>query len=269
LLLGCGRREKGLLFFCGSAVKVPMEEILREYERDTGTKVLVTYGGSGTLLSQMQLARKGDVYLAGSPDYISIGERKKLLVPGTDRKVAYLIPSIIVPKGNPAGIGSLADLAKPGVRVGMGNPETVCLGLYGVELLDHNHLLEPVLKKNVAVFAKSCEDTAMLAVLGKVDAILGWDVFASWNPDKVEWIRISPEAIPRISYIAIAIPAYARNRERSMHFIDYVTGAKSAAVFKKWGYIADESRSRQYAPHAKVGGEYTLPQKYFRILRHE
>lgn len=268
LFTGCGRQEKSLLFFCGSAVKVPMEEIVKAYERERGVKVLVNYGGSGGLLSQMQLSKKGDVYLAGSPDYISIGERKKLLVPGTDKRVAYLIPAIIVPKGNPGKVQSLGDIARPGVRVGMGNPETVCLGLYGIELLENNKLLAPVLK-NAAVFAKSCEDTAMLAVLGKVDAILGWDVFASWNPKEVEWIRLSPDAIPRIAYIAIDIPVYAKDKAASQDFIDYVTGPEARKIFEKWGYVTDEARAREFAPRARIGGEYMLPQEYFRILGHK
>lgn len=269
LLSGCGPREKSLLFFCGSAVKVPMEEIARAYERERGIKVLVNYGGSGSLLSQMELSRKGDVYLAGSPDYISIGERKKLLIPGTDKKVAYLIPAIIIPKGNPAHIRSLDDLARPGVRVGIGNPETVCLGLYGIELLEHNKLLRPVLKNNVAVFTKSCEDTAMLAVLGKVDAILGWDVFASWNPKEVEWIRLASDVIPRIAYIAIAIPVFTKDRGLSQDFINYVTGPKAKKIFERWRYITDETRAREFAPQARIGGEYRLPQEYYRILRRE
>lgn len=268
LLAGCGRQEKSLLFFCGSAVKVPMEEIVKAYARERGIKVLVNYGGSGSLLSQMQLSKKGDVYLAGSPDYISIGKKQKLLIPGTDKRVAYLIPAIVVPKGNPGKIQSLGDLARPGVRVGIGNPETVCLGLYGIELLESNKLLAPVLK-NVAVFAKSCEDTAMLAVLGKVDAILGWNVFASWNPKEVEWIKLPPDAIPRIAYIAIAIPARARDKAASQDFIDYVTGPEARKTFEKWGYVADEARARELAPRARIGGEYSLPTDYFKIFRHE
>lgn len=266
ILAGCGREEKSLLFFCGSAVKVPMEEIVKAYERERGVKVLVNYGGSGNLLSQMELSKKGDVYLAGSPDYIGIGEKKELLVPGTDKKAAYLIPAIIVPKGNPGKVSSLNDLARPGVRVGLGNPETVCLGLYGIELLESNKLLAPVLK-NVVVFAKSCEDAAMLAVLGKVDAILGWDVFASWNPKEVEWIKLPPDAIPRIAYVAIDVPASARDKASSQDFIDYVAGPQAKKIFEKWGYVTDEARARGFAPHARIGGEYKLPREYYSILR--
>jgi molybdate transport system substrate-binding protein len=86
-------------FFCGAAVKVPMDEIIQSYEKDKGIRVNVIYSGSGVLLSQMELSKRGDVYLCGSPDYITIGEEKGLLIKGTDRLVAYLVPAIIVPQG--------------------------------------------------------------------------------------------------------------------------------------------------------------------------
>jgi len=260
--------QKELTFFCGSAVKVPMDEIIAKYQKEKGVKVSVIYSGSGGLLSQMELSRRGDVYLAGSPDYIAIGERKNLLIKGTDRLVAYLVPAIIVPKGNPKNIHTLEDLTNKGVRVGIGNPETVCLGLYGIELLNANNLLKDIMP-NVAVFAKSCEDTAMLVVLNKVDAILGWDVFESWNPEEVEWIKIDKNRIPRIAYIPIALSVYVKDKALAMEFIEYVLSPEGMAIFKKWGYYTDLDEAKKYAPNATIGGEYKLPEEYFKIINNE
>jgi molybdate transport system substrate-binding protein len=262
-----GRSEtnKEILFFCGSAVKVPMDEIIGNYQTEKGVKISVIYGGSGGLLSQMELSRKGDVYLSGSPDYIAIGERKNLLIKGTDKLVAYLVPAIIVPKGNPKNISALEDLTKKGVRVGIGNPETVCLGLYSIELLSYNKMLDKVMP-NVAVFAKSCEDTAMLAVLKKVDAILGWDVFESWNPREVEWIKIEKNKIPRVAYIPIALSVFVKDKPASLEFIEYILSPKGKNIFQKWGYYSSLNESKKHAPKAAVGGEYKLPEEYYKII---
>jgi len=261
----CAAEE--LFFFCGAAVAVPMREIVTNYEKETGVKVNVTYSGSGTLLSQMELTKKGDIYLCGSPDYVNIGVKRKLLIEGTDKIISYLVPAIIVPKENPKNIQKLEDLAEKGVRVGMGNPETVCLGLYSAELLDYNNLLEKVLP-NVVVFAKSCEDTATLCALKKVDAIIGWDVFESWNPEDVKWIKINKNKIPRLSTIPIAIPVFVKDRKLAENFINYVLSQKKGGkIFKKWGYISDVNKAKKYAPEAKIGGEYKLPEKYFQLIK--
>jgi molybdate transport system substrate-binding protein len=260
--------QKEIVFFCGSAVKVPMDEIIGNYQAEKGVKISVIYGGSGGLLSQMELSKRGDVYLAGSPDFIAIGERKKLLIKGTDKLVAYLVPAIIVPKGNPKNILALEDLANKGLRIGIGNPETVCLGLYGIELLNANKLMDKVLP-NVVVFAKSCEDTAMLAVLQKVDVILGWDVFESWNPKEVEWIKINKNKIPRLAYIPLALSVFVKDKAMALDFIEYVLSLRGMNVFKKWGYYTNLNEAKKHAPKAKVGGEYKLPEEYFKIIKHE
>ncbi len=180
--------------------------------------------------------------------------------------MVYLVPAIVVPSGNPAGIRVLDDLARPGVRVGMGNPETVCLGLYGIELLEKNGLLEPVLR-NVVTFAESCSSTANLAAMNQVDAILGWRVFHYWNPERMEFIPIEPGRIPRLSYIPIAVAAATKQPEAARAFIDFVLSPEGGEIYAEFGYLAQESAARKFAPDARIGGEYRIPEEYFRLLR--
>jgi molybdate transport system substrate-binding protein len=238
LSLGCGQGAEdtsaSLTVFCGSASKPAMQEIAARFEHETGIEVNMVFGGSGTLLSQIELSKQGEIYLPGSPDYIIIGNRKKLLVEGSQRIVAYLVPAIITPAGNPANVHSLQDLARPGVRVGIGNPQTVCLGLYSVELLEANGLLGNVMK-NVVTFGASCSKTANLAAMSQLDAILGWKVFHSWNPDRMTYVPIAPQKIPRISYIPIAVPVHTRDLQLSKSFIHFVLSPSGMSVYRDLG----------------------------------
>ncbi len=266
----CGDKKinyiDSITVFCGSANKPAMEEIAKIYEKEKRIKVNLLFGGSGTLLSQLELSNKGEIYLPGSPDYIIIGNNKKLLIKGSDRIISYLVPAIIVPKGNPAGVSSLKDLTKKGLRIGIGNPETVCLGLYGIELLEKNGLLEPVMK-NVVTFGASCSKTANLSALNKVDAILGWRVFHYWNKSRMDLILIKPEQIPRLSYIPIAIPVCTKDRKLSESFIEFVLSEKGKEAYKKYGYLTEKKDALKFAPGASIGGEYKLPKKYFNIIK--
>ena len=260
--------EREILIMCGSANKPPMEEIAKLYEKETGTKVHLIFGGSGTLLSQIELSQKGDIYLPGSPDYIIKGLKKNLLQEGTDKIVAYLIPGIIIPSENPGKIENVDSLMKPGIRIAIGNPETVCLGLYAIEILDKNGILEKVMK-NIVTFGGSCSQTANLAGMNKVDAIIGWRVFSKWNPAKMKYIPIPPNMIPRISHIPVSIPIYARDRSISDDFIEFLLSEKGKAIYRKYGYILSLDEAKKFAPDASVGGEYNLPEKYFRLIRNE
>lgn len=241
--------------FAGAASKPPLDEAARAFEKQTGIKVYLTYGGSGSVLSQMKLAKTGDIYIPGSPDYMIKAENDNLVDPASVEIIAYLVPVIAVQRGNPKNIQSLSDLTKPGIRVGIGNPGAVCLGLYSIEIFNYNDL--PVdLNKNVVTQADSCEKAASLISLKAVDAIIGWDVFSTWAPDYIEIVYLQPEQTPRLAYIPAAISTFSRDKEGAAAFIDFLTSAEGQEIFKNWGYKVTEAEVRQYAPDAKIGGEY-------------
>lgn len=264
LFSGCARSqqaERTITAFVGSASKPPMEEIGTAFEKETGIKVYFNFGGSGTMLSQMKIAKQGDLYIPGSQDYMVMAERDGVIDPETVKIVAYLVPAIDVQKGNPKNIQSLSDLARPGLKLGIGAPETVCVGLYAVEILEYNHLLADV-GKNVVTYAASCDATATLVALKTVDAVIGWEIFASWNPGAIDAVFLKPEQIPRLAYIPAAISNYTRDKKSAQRFLDFLVSPQAKAVLKKWGYNTTEAEARKYAPGAKIGGEYKLPAGY-------
>jgi molybdate transport system substrate-binding protein len=256
----CAGDEK-ILAFCGSASKPAMEEAADTFHKQTGTKVELNFGGSGTMMSQMKLSRRGDVYIPGSPDYMVKAVREGLVDPKTIKIVSYLVPAIGVQPGNPKGIKTLKDLVKPGTRVGIGNPESVCVGLYAIELLEQSKLLREV-SKNVITHAPSCASTEALVVMKKVDAVIGWEVFSHWNPGKIETVFLNPTEIPRLAYIPAAVSTFSANKVVSEKFIDFLVSSEGKKIFAKWGYAVTEEAVRRYAPNALIGGEYLLPKDW-------
>jgi len=260
-LSGLDAAEKRIFAFCGAASKPAMEETAEIFKKMTGIHVYLNFGGSGTMLSQMKMSRRGDLYIPGSPDYMIKAEREGMVDPKTVRIIAYLIPAIGVQPGNPKNTKTLSDLAKPGVRVGIGNPEAVCVGLYAMEILEKGRLLEEV-QKNIVTHASSCSETESLVVMKKVDAVLGWDVFSRWNPGKIETVFLNPHEIPRIAYIPAAVSTYTKDKDSAKRFIDFLISRGGQKIFDKWGYMTTEEEARRFAPKAKIGGEYVLPAGY-------
>jgi molybdate transport system substrate-binding protein len=257
---------KEISVFAGSASKPPLDDAAKAFEQQTGVKVYVTYGGSGTVLSQMELSKTGDIYIPGSPDYLLKAESKKITDPATTKILAYLIPAINVQPGNPKNIQSLSDLTKSGLKVGMGNPTTVCVGLYAVEILDNNHLLSNVYK-NIVTQAASCDNTATLVSLKSVDAIMGWSVFHDWDPKNIDTVYLKPEQISRLAYIPAAISKFTKEKETAAAFINFLTSSAGQDIFRKWGYDVTEAEARKYAPNAQIGGEYQLPDSYKALVK--
>jgi len=250
--------QKTVMAFCGSASKPPLEEAANIFLEKTNIKVELTFGGSGTVLSQMKMSKQGDLFIPGSPDYMVVAERDGVVYAETEKIIAYLIPAINVRKGNPKNIQSLDDMAKKGITVGICAPESCCVGLYAVEIFEYNNMSEKI-KPNIIVHAESCSKTESLIVPDKVDAVMGWDVFSKWNPNDTDTVYLKHEQIPRIAYIPAAVSTYTKDRESSQKFIDFLASAEGQKIFEKWGYIVSEGEARKYAPNARIGGEYELP----------
>jgi molybdate transport system substrate-binding protein len=261
-MIGCAKSVvKTVTAFVGSASKPPLEEAAAAFKEETGIEVFLNFGGSGTVLSQIELSKSGDLYIPGSQDYMAKAERQDVVDPASVQKIAYLVPVIAVQKGNPKDIRSLADLARPGVAVGIGNPSAVCLGLYAVEIFEYNHILAEI-SPNIVVNAESCSKVASLVSLKSVDAVIGWDVFQYWDPDNIDVVYLSPGQLPRIAYIPGAVTRYAEDAASAQRFLDFLTSPRGQSIFQKWGYITSESEARKLAPGAEIGGEYQLPADY-------
>lgn len=248
-----------VMVLAGAASKPPLEEAAQAFKTKTGISVALHIGGSGSLLNRLRLSPYGDIYMPGSPDFMEQAKRFGMVRAESEIIVAYLIPAINVAKGNPRGIKRLIDLTRPGIKVGIGDPVSVCVGLYAIELLEKNQLLVRI-KKNIFAQVESCEKTASLIPLKSVDATVGWREFEAWNPHAIQSILLQPEEIVRISYIPAALTSTAQNTAEAGKFLAFLSSAEGRGYFKKWGYLTTEREARHFAPEAIIGGEYQLPE---------
>jgi molybdate transport system substrate-binding protein len=246
-----------VVIFAGSAAQPPLEEAAENFEEKFDVKVILHLGGSGAMLSQIRLTGLGDLYIPGSPDYMTKA-REFDLVTGEEIRLAYLVPAIVVPKGNPRQIKTLLDLARPGLRVGIADPGSVCVGLYAVEIL-HANGVEKLVRPNLHGQVESCAKAAAMLPLETVDAVLGWREFAAWNPESMEAILLDPAEIPRLAYIPAAPLRQAKNIDDARAFVAYLKSTEGQAIFRKWGYFTTEEDARKLAPNARIGGVYKLP----------
>jgi molybdate transport system substrate-binding protein len=254
-----------LLLFAGAASKPATEEAIQDFRRKTGISVGVVFGGSGFVLSQMKLSRRGDIYFPGSSDFMELAKRENLIFPESEKIVVYLVPAINVQKGNPKRISSLKELTKKGIRLAIANPEMVCVGTYAVEIVERNLNSQEKenLNKNLVNYTESCEKTANVISLRAVDAVIGWRVFQYWDPERIETVFLKPEEIPRIGYIPIAISKFTQDRALAQEFIDFIVSPQGKSIFRKYNYLMDLQEARRFTkPDASVGGEYVLPKEW-------
>ena len=178
------------------------------------------------------------------------------------------MPAILVQKGNPKNVKSLNDLLRPDVSVGIANPSSVVIGLYAVEVLDKNGLLDSVKQAGtVKTYGESFEKLAALVTLKALDAVIGWSVYASSNPDSVDAIYLNGNQIPRLSYIPGAVSTFAQDKASAQKFLDFLASEEGQAIFVKYGYQTTEGEARKFAPDADIGGEYKLPSGFTTLVK--
>jgi len=253
---------ENLMVFCGAAFRLPTEEAIKIFQKKTELKVHVVYGGVGTLFSQIILSKKGDIFVSPSPDIMEKIKAKGLLVPDSVTNLAYVVPCINVQKGNPKNIKELKDLTRPSLKIAIGNPEIVYIGMLAVEIVDKNFTARErdAFRKNVVAHAEDFNKLATWLVLGYVDAIIGFHFLEGWYPDKVETVKLRPEQIQRIGCGQAAIIAHTRSQELAQQFITFLNTNEVKDIFRRCHYFGSPEEAFHWIGMKKpVGGGFVVP----------
>ena len=251
-----------LMVFCGAAFKRPMGDITESFQAKTGIKVNTVYAAVGTLFSQMLFTKQGDIFVAPSPDSMAQAAKKGLLLKDSVKNLGYVVPCINVAKGNPKNISALKDLARPGLKIAIGNPELVFVGALAVELVEKNLNEEDKknFRTNIVTFAEDFNKLTTYLLLKQVDAIIGFHYLEGWYPDKVETIKLKLDQIQRIGSGQLGILASSNKKELSQKFVDFVTSDEAKGVFRKYHYFESSEQAFAWIGGKKsIGGVYVIP----------
>ncbi len=230
--------DKILTGYFSAIAQVPWSKVIELYELERGVRIEANYGSTGQVITLASIAG-GDLLAVASIEDMMKAVKLGIVDNSTVRIVSCTVPAIIVPKGNPAGIYSIEDLARPGVRIGIGDPKSVVIGRYAVELLKYNDLWDDV-KDNIVVHADSFSTLMAMLVSGQgsLDAIIGWHVGYYWYPDRTELIMLSRDIVPKATCIAIGVINDSTHKEQALDFINYVTSNEGISVFDNYGYMS-------------------------------
>jgi molybdate transport system substrate-binding protein len=113
-----------LTVFAGSMLRPAISDAIARFEMREGVRVSTVYNGCGILVGQMKGGQIPDAYFACDVEFMN--QVEDLFPEPVDVSENELV--IVVPKGNPKQIGSLRDLTRPGLRVGIGHEKQCAMG---------------------------------------------------------------------------------------------------------------------------------------------
>jgi len=232
-LAGCASQEaESIMVYSGAGMRKPMDEIGEVFQQKHGTEVHYNYAGSNALLSQMELTKEGDAYMPGATMYIEKATELGLI--DYQQPVAYHIPIITVPKGNPGNITCLEDLARPEVKLIFGDPEAAACGKVAKKILEKNGIYD-VAWANVIATLPTMNEVMMQIAMGQADASINW-----WDTVKavedIECIEI-PKEQNLIKIIPIGTTTFSKNKETAKKFVDFCASDEGKAIFEEHGFI--------------------------------
>ncbi|MCC6234582.1 MAG: molybdate ABC transporter substrate-binding protein [Verrucomicrobiales bacterium] len=221
-----------LLLYCAAGLKAPVSAAVADYERRFGVRVEIQYGGSGTLLSNLRVARRGDLFLAADTDFLTLARTNGLL--REVLPVASIQPVVAVARGNPKSVRTLADLQRSGVAVALANPDAAAIGR-----LTRSALLKAGVWTNLSaqarVFKPTVNDVANDVKLGAVDAGIVWDATLRQYPE-LEGVPV-PEFAHEHSQIAVGILDSATSARAALHFARFLAASDAGLPhFQQAGY---------------------------------
>lgn len=237
--------------FSARACAAPLEKAAKLFEEKTGIRILVAVcsrhcaepvaeeataaGADHDFL--VEVAEDGiyDLAIGGAEYLLDDGEVRGIVQKGERRIIACRESAIVVPAGNPAGIHTLEDLTRPGVRVAIsvldclkGLWEDICARA-GLHVFDG-------VRRNITFHANGCIAIVEAVAEAKVDAAFGWTAFEHLALGRIEAIPLPKEqSVSRGT--GIGLLTTSTQPEAARQFMDFLTTEEARACYREYGWV--------------------------------
>jgi molybdenum ABC transporter molybdate-binding protein len=229
------KSDKGVIVvYCAAGLRSPVEEIAREYEKNEGVEVSLNYGGSETLLANLEVSKKGDLYIPADTTYIDQARSKGLV--DEVLPVAAMTPVIAVHANNPKHIKSLDDLLASGITLSQADPDAAAIGSVTRQALKKCNKWDAIQQK-VKVNKATVTDVANdVSVAKGIDAGFVWDVTIVQFKGKLLGVPVR-EFEGVTGKVSAAILKSSKQPAAAVRFARFLTARdRGLEIFQKHGF---------------------------------
>ena len=214
--------------FAAASLTAAFKTIGKDFEAaNVGTKVEFNFAGSSTLARQILEGAPADVFASADE-----GNMDKVRAQVASPQIfASNRLAIIVAKGNPKKVESVADLGKQGLTVSLAAP-VVPVGRYAREAFGKAGVAVPASSSEVDVKA-----VATRVAMGEADAGIVYTTDVAAGGDKVEGVTIPDAQNVRAKY-AIATVKASKNDMGALAFVRFVLSPEGRKVLTAAGFLA-------------------------------
>ncbi len=230
--------------FAAASLTASFNEIGKAFEaKNPGLKVIFNYAGSQQLAQQINSGAPADVVASANKAQMDAALKSGRIDASAANNFVKNRLVVIYPKTNTAGIQTLQDLAKPGLKLVLAD-KAVPVGQYALTFLDNaardasfGATYKDAVLKNVASYEQDVKSVLAKVELGEADAGIVYTTDAATDTQgKTVQIPI-PDTLNVIATYPIAALKDSPNAQMAQAFVDYVLSADGQAVLTKYGFI--------------------------------
>lgn len=224
--------SEGIMLFCAASNRGVMEDIRAAYAEEFGRRVEIQYGGSQTLLSQMEVSASGDLFLPADDSYLEIARKKGLIAEVIP--IARMQGVIAVAEGNPKSIETFEDLMRDDVRLVQASPEATAIGKLTRSALQKNQQWTELDQATIA-YRTTVTEAANDVLVGAADAAIVYDAVLHTYPDLM-FVEI-PELASVNSLIAVGVVKSTARPQSALRFARYISARdRGLKHYEKHGF---------------------------------
>src|SRR6185503_9058688 len=208
------------------------EELGREFEKTSPTRVVFVFGSTGLLTRQIANGAPFDLFAAANVSYIDQVDMNGLIIPDTKMIYARGRITLWTLEESPIRLQGIADLVRPEVqRIAIANPDHAPYGLAAQQALQSAGIWDRVRSK--LVYADNIRQTLQYAETGNVEVAI---VSLSLSmPSHGRW-SVIPEELHQPIDQALAIMKTTKNEQGARAFAAFISSPQGKAIMKKYGF---------------------------------
>ncbi|MEZ5646817.1 MAG: molybdate ABC transporter substrate-binding protein [Burkholderiaceae bacterium] len=239
LLLGMGLAlAQSPTVAAASSLKVALEEVAFQFEKETGVKPRLIFGSSGNFYSQIRQGAPFHLFMSADEDFVfRLADDGRTLDRG--RLYAYGRIGLMVPRGSPLKVdGQLRDLAAA-IRDGrlrrfaIANPEHAPYGARAREALEHASLWNAIAPS--LVMGENIAQTAQFAVSGSTQGgIIAESLALTPAMQALGEFALIPAEWHRPLGQRMVLLKGAPDSARVFH--DYLSSPAAQTIMKRYGF---------------------------------
>ena len=220
-----------LLLFSGAVNRVGIKDAIAAFEAREGAQVTTVYNGCGILNGQILLGERPDAYYTCDATFMGpVGEHFGAYELMSQTKIVMLVQ-----KGNPKGIKTLADLAKPDLKVGVGHEKQSTLGTLTARMLQERGLYDAV-QKNVVTNSPTGDLLVNQTRTGSLDVAIVYTANTLFVHEYLDVVFIDDPLANAVQ--SLAAGKKPKNRRLTERFIASLHAPEVRATVYKAGFAA-------------------------------